>query len=117
MATAKKTATTKKIAGTKKKTAATKKKTARRPARPEQNPRRDAVLETVKRLGLLEGPTNRIAGRIREPLIKAAKARSGIRSDTDLLEYALAQVALEDDFWQKLLSLEGTVPRDIDLEF
>jgi hypothetical protein len=50
-------------------------------------------------------------------LIKAAKARSGIRSDTQLLEYALAQVALEDDFWQKLLSLEGTVPRDIDLEF
>ena len=116
MALAKKTVTTKKIAGTKK-IATTKKKTARRPARPEQNPRRDAVLESVKRLGLLEGPTNRIAGRIREQLIKAAKARSGIRSDTDLLEYALAQVALEDNFWQKLLALRGSIPRDMDLDF
>jgi hypothetical protein len=110
MPTAKKTATTKKIAGTKKRTVG-------RRARPRVTPRRDSVLETVKRLGLLDGPRSRIAGRIREPLIKAAKARSGIRSDTQLLEYALAQVALEDDFWQKLLARRGTVPRDIDLEF
>src|SRR6516225_2032339 len=106
MATAKKTATAKKIA-------TTKKRTVRRPARPLVTPRRDSVLDTVKRLGLLEGPRNRIAGRIRGQLIKAAKARSGIRSDTQLLEYALAQVALEDNFWQKLAALEGTVPRDI----
>jgi hypothetical protein len=98
-------------------TATKKKKASRGPAKPVGNPRRDSVLETVERLGLLAGPRSRIAGRIRGQLIKAAKARSGIRSDTDLLEYALAQVALEDNFWQKLLALEGTVPRDIDLEF
>jgi hypothetical protein len=110
MATAKKTATAKKIA-------TTKKRTVRRPARPLVTPRRDSVLDTVKRLGLLEGPRNRIAGRIRGQLIKAAKARSGIRSDTQLLEYALAQVALEDDFWRKLWARRGTIPPDIDLEF
>ena len=110
MATAKKTATAKKIA-------TTKKRTVRRPARPIVTPRRDSVLDTVKRLGLLEGPRNRIAGRIRGQLIKAAKARSGIRSDTQLLEYALAQVALEDDFWRKLWARRGTIPPDIDLEF
>jgi hypothetical protein len=98
-------------------TATKKRKAGRRPARPARNPRRDSVLETVERLGLLEGPRSRIAGRIRGQLIKAAKTRSGIKSDTDLLEYALAQVALEDDFWQKLLAREGTVPPDIDLEF
>jgi hypothetical protein len=50
-------------------------------------------------------------------LVDAAKARSGIKSDTELLEYALARVALEDDFGQKLTAREGRVPRDLDLEF
>lgn len=52
-----------------------------------------------------------------EPLLDAARAQSGIKSDTELLEYALACVALEDDFGEKFLALRGTVPRDVDLEF
>jgi hypothetical protein len=83
----------------------------------DANPRRSAVLATVKDAGLLSGARGRIAGRIRKRLVKAAKARSGIRSDTDLLEYALARVALEDNFMQRLLARKGRVPRDIDLEF
>jgi hypothetical protein len=67
--------------------------------------------------GLLEGANGRIAARIRKQLIYAAKKRSGIKSDTKLLEYALASVALEDDFGGKLLALRGSVPKDIDLEF
>ncbi|HLH89529.1 MAG TPA: hypothetical protein VKX28_13840 [Xanthobacteraceae bacterium] len=86
-------------------------------SRSDANPRRNAVLATVKDAGLLSGARGRIAGRIRKRLVKAAKARSGIRSDTDLLEYALARVALEDDFMQQLLTRKGRVPRDIDLEF
>ena len=73
----------------------------RRRARSRDNPRRTAVLETAKDIGLLAGARGRIAGRIRKQLVDAAKARSGIKSDTDLLEYALARVALEDDFGQK----------------
>jgi len=75
------------------------------------------VLETAKEVGLLDGTRGRIAGRIRKQLVDAAKARSGIKSDTDLLEYALARVALEDDFGQKLVARKGRVPPDIDLEF
>jgi hypothetical protein len=89
----------------------------RREVRAQANPRRAAVLESVKRAGLLEGERARIAGRIRKQLVRAAKTRSGIKSDTELLEYALARVALEDDFGQKLIALEGSVPADIDLEF
>ena len=81
------------------------------------NPRRTAVLATAHEAGLFAGANGRIAGRVRKQLIEAAKARSGIKSDTELLEYALARVALEDDFAAKLLALEGSVPRDIDLEF
>ena len=79
--------------------------------------RRYAVIATVKDAGLLTGARGRIAGRIRKQLVKAAKARSGIKSDTELLEYALARVALEDDFGQKLITRKGRVPRDINLEF
>jgi len=75
------------------------------------------VLETAKDVGLLTGARSRIAGRIRKQLVDAAKARSGIKSDTDLLEYALARVALEDDFGRKLIARKGRVAPDIDLEF
>src|ERR1700687_1878028 len=85
--------------------------------RSRENPRRRAVLETAKEAGLLAGAMGRIAGRIRKQLVDAARARSGIESDTELLEYALARVALEDDFGPKLIAREGRVPQDIDLEF
>jgi len=88
-----------------------------RRARSRDNPRRTAVLETAKDVGLLTGARSRIAGRIRKQLVDAAKARSGIKSDTDLLEYALARVALEDDFGQKLIARKGRISPDIDLEF
>jgi hypothetical protein len=88
----------------------------RRSARVAANPRRNAVLKTVRQAGLLVGARSRIAGRIRQQLLKAAKARSGIESDTELLEYAIARVALEDDFGRKLIAREGRVPQDLDLE-
>jgi hypothetical protein len=90
---------------------------SRRRVRSRDNPRRTAVLETAKDVGLLAGTRGRIAGRIRKQLVDAAKARSGIKSDTDLLEYALARVALEDDFGPKLIARKGRVAPDIDLEF
>jgi hypothetical protein len=79
--------------------------------------RHQVVLDTAKRAGLLSGENGRIAGRIRETLIQTAKERSGITSDTELLEYALAKVALEDDFGPKILARKGRVSRDLDLEF
>jgi hypothetical protein len=93
------------------------KKARRSVTRTAANPRRNAVLATVKDAGLLSGARGRIAGRIRKQLVKAAKANSGIKSDTELLEYALARVALDDDFGAKLIAREGRLPRDIDLEF
>ena len=66
--------------------------------------------------GCSSGAKNRIGARIQKGLLQAAKERSGISSDTELLEYALAKVALEDDFGVNLLKLKGTVSRDLDLE-
>jgi hypothetical protein len=78
--------------------------------------KRDAINHAAQSAGLLEGQTSRVQARITETLLAAAKARSGITSDTELLEYALARVAIEDDYGAKLLALEGSVPPDVDLE-
>jgi hypothetical protein len=79
--------------------------------------RRRAVLSAASHAGLLAGESGRIGARVRKTLVQAAKAQTGIASDTELLEYALATVALEDHFAETLLALEGSVPRDLDLEF
>lgn len=79
--------------------------------------RRRSVVDTAKAAGLLSGDNGRIAGRVRQPLIDAAKARTGIVSDTELLEYALARVALEDEFGRKLIGRKGRVDSSLDLEF
>ncbi|QIA25844.1 hypothetical protein A9K68_012740 [Mesorhizobium sp. AA22] len=79
--------------------------------------RRRTVIDTARQLGLLEGENGRIGGRIRRDLIAAAKEKSGITTDTELLEYALAKVALEDDFGVKLVRRKGRVAKEIALEF
>jgi hypothetical protein len=79
--------------------------------------RHEVVIDTARRAGLLSGEKGRIAGRVRETLIQTAKERSGLSSDTELLEYALAKVALEDSFGAKILRRKGRVSKDIDLEF
>jgi len=42
--------------------------------------------------------------------------KSGVASDTDLLEYALAKVALEDEFGAELVRRKGRITQDFDLE-
>jgi hypothetical protein len=78
--------------------------------------RRRTVIGTARELGLLGGENGRIGGRVRRGLVAAAKKKSGIASDTELLEYALAKVALEDDFGTKLVRRKGRIAQDLDLE-
>lgn len=85
------------------------------PSKP--NTRVAATLDTAIAAGLLRGKKDkRLSGRAHAQLFAAAAARSGL-DGSDLLEYALAKVALEDDFSERLLARAGTIDRDIDLEF
>lgn len=78
--------------------------------------RRETVLRRAREEGLVgEDKDARISGRVRRVLIDAAKSRTGLGSDTELVEYALAKVALEDDFGRQLLRRKGSVPRDVAL--
>lgn len=76
------------------------------------------MLAAARERGLLDGgPREALGARIPSTLLKAAKANSGLTSTTKVVEYALAAVAVEDDFAAYLLSREGSIPADIDLEF
>lgn len=80
--------------------------------------RQEVVLRHAAQRGLLGSQKDgRITGRVSRALIEAARARTNLLSDTELVTYALAKVALEDDFGETLLSLKGTVPETVDLEF
>ena len=82
-----------------------------------QQPRVHAVLLAATESGLLEDKTGRISGRVSPALVRLAKARTGIGSDTDLIEFALANVALEDRFAESFKASRGTIDPDIDLGF
>jgi hypothetical protein len=62
-----------------------------------------------------EARNARLSGRVPAGLIEAAKKRSHVTSDTELLELALSRLALEDDFGARLVRRKGSIPADIDL--
>jgi len=76
-----------------------------------------AVMEAARQTGLIGEKSGRIAGRVSPALVEQAKKLTGLQSDTDLLEFALANIALEDDFPEAFRKLKGTVDPTLDLEF
>ena len=76
------------------------------------------VMVIAEREGLLRGErTQVVRGRMPEALVARAKKRTGIASDTDLIEVALANIAVADDYADWLLSRRGGVDPEADLEF
>jgi hypothetical protein len=95
--------------------------TARRPRRSPKADLAGRIRQSVavaEANGLLAGGrTVVVRGRMPAGLVKEAKRRTGIESDSKLLEAALAHVASEDDYGAWLVSQRGTVNADLDLEF
>ena len=76
------------------------------------------VLTLAEERGLLAGSrTHVLRGRMPVGLVEQAKLKTGISSDSKLIEAALANLALSDDYGQWLLSQRGTVNPELDLEF
>lgn len=87
------------------------------PDTPSQESRHSATLDQARAAGLLGGAKNaRIAGRVSAKLVAAAKKRAGIKSDTDVIEIALATLALEDEFGARLVRRKGSVSKDLELD-
>jgi hypothetical protein len=77
----------------------------------------ELVMSEARNAGLVGGPKDTIIrGRVSKNLVRAAKKRAGVTSDTELLEIALSSFALEDDFGEKFLKRKGSIDADLPLE-
>lgn len=83
----------------------------------EHETRVEAVMAAAERSGLLHEKSGRIGGRVSPELVRQAKAQTGIETDTDLIEFALANVALEDKFAESFKAVRGTVDPSLKLGF
>ena len=84
---------------------------------PTGRERFESVMQAAERAGLLNEKSSRIAGRVSPALVEQAKKRTGIEADTDLIEFALANLALEDNFAETFRDARGKVDADLKLGF
>lgn len=76
------------------------------------------ALSIAEQQGFLAGSRTRtVRGRMPSLLVEQAKLKTGIQSDSKLIEAALASVVVEDDYADWLLAQRGTVSKELDLEF
>jgi hypothetical protein len=76
----------------------------------------EAVMDDAAKQGFLETKESRITARLSRKLVDAAKLKTGIKSDSELVKYAIAQIATEDPFKKAFRELRGSIDSDIDLE-
>lgn len=80
--------------------------------------RLDDALAIAGQQGLLSGGrTLTVRGRMPSFLVEQAKKKTGIQSDSKLIEAALANLVVADEYADWLLSQRGSVSQDLDLEF
>jgi hypothetical protein len=78
----------------------------------------DDALSIAGQQGLLSGGrTLTVRGRMPSLLVEQAKKKTGIQSDSKLIEAALANIVAADEYGDWLLAQRGTVSKDLDLEF
>ena len=77
----------------------------------------EAVMQAAEQSGLLSEKSGRIGGRVSPALVRQAKRQTGIETDTDLIEFALATVALEDNFAEAFKESRGKVDAELKLGF
>jgi hypothetical protein len=76
------------------------------------------VMLIAEEQGLLRGERDQVVrGRMPKALVAQAKKRTGVVSDTDLIELALANIAVADDYAEWLLARRGAIDQEADLEF
>lgn len=76
----------------------------------------EAVMQDAETQGFLKDKESRITARLSRKMVDAAKLKTGIKSDSELVKYAIAQIATEDPFKKAFRELEGSIDPDIDLE-
>lgn len=76
-----------------------------------------AVIERAREMGLMTEGTQQVGARLPTKLLDQAKKQTGISSTTDLLAFALANVAVEDNFAKAFIAARGKLDPDLDIGF
>jgi hypothetical protein len=80
------------------------------------NARLQFALAELEQAGALAGArSEKLSTRVDPGLLDAARRRTGLRSDSDLINAALAVVAAGDDFGAWLVRQAGRLPEDFEL--
>jgi len=77
----------------------------------------EATMQAARQSGLLGEKAGRIGGRVSPTLVQQAKRLTGIQTDTDLIAFALATVALEDPFADAFKEARGKLDPELKLGF
>lgn len=76
------------------------------------------AVKTIAESGRLHGlRSKRLSARVDPGLVEAAKAKSGITNDSELINAALAAIAAPDDFGAWFVTQAGTLPSDFEIDF
>jgi hypothetical protein len=93
-------------------------RSSKRPKTALTSRRLNDALSIAGQQGLLSGGrTLTVRGRMPSLLVERAKKKTGIQSDSKLIEAALANIVAEDEYADWLLTQRDTVSKDLDLEF
>jgi hypothetical protein len=72
--------------------------------------------DVLTRTGVLTGAKDtRVTARVQAGLLEAARRRSGIQKETDLVTAGLALLATQEDFGAWLTGRRGTLTDDFDI--
>jgi hypothetical protein len=70
----------------------------------------------LSRAGIVDGPKDtRVTARVQAGLLEAARRRTGIVGETDLVTAGLALLAAQDDFGVWLVEQRGKLSDDFDI--
>jgi hypothetical protein len=84
---------------------------------PITSARVEFALSTLAASGNLKGSrTERLSARVDPGLIKAARTKTGLNNDSELVNAALAVLAAPDDFGPWFAAQAGRLPKDFELE-
>jgi hypothetical protein len=75
------------------------------------------TMKDAEEQGFLDTNESRVTARLSAKMVAAAKARTGIETDSDLVKFAIAQLAVEDPFKKAFRELRGSIDPDLDLGF
>jgi hypothetical protein len=87
------------------------------PRDPITSARVEFALSTLAASGDLKGArTKRLSARVDPGLIKAARTKTGLNNDSELVNAALAVLAAPDDFGPWFAAQAGRLPKSFELE-